>query len=111
MIFNKDNFKQEVEDNAGLVLVDFFAPWCGPCQIMAPIVEEIISENKDINVKIGKLNIDENQDIASKYGVMSIPTFLVFKSGKVISQKMGYCAKEELEELIDKSRGLKSTNL
>ncbi|KKR91910.1 MAG: Thioredoxin [Parcubacteria group bacterium GW2011_GWC2_42_12] len=103
MIFNKDNFKQEVEDNAGLVLVDFFAPWCGPCQMMAPIIDEIINEYKDKKVKIGKLNIDENQEIASKYNVMSIPTFLVFKNGKVAVKKAGYCDKEELIRLIDKS--------
>ena len=104
MIFNKDNFKQEVEDNAGLVLVDFFAPWCGPCQMMAPIIDEMVNEYKDKGIKIGKLNIDENQEIASKYGVMSIPTFLVFKDGKVIDKKVGYGDKEELVQLIDKNK-------
>lgn len=103
MVFNKNNFKQEVEDNVGAVLVDFFAPWCGPCQIMGPIVEELINEYKDKSVKIGKLNIDENQDIASKYSVMSIPTFLMFKNGKVVGQKIGYGDKEELKEMIDKN--------
>lgn len=104
MIFNKDNFKQEVEDNSGLVLVDFFASWCGPCQMMGPIIEEMINEYKDKNIKIGKLNIDENQEITSKYNVMSIPTFLIFKNGKVIAKKAGYCSKEELAELIDKNK-------
>lgn len=104
MIFNKDNFKKEVEDNKGIVLVDFFADWCGPCQIMGPVVEEMIKENKDQNVKIGKLNIDDAQDIASKYNVMSIPTFLVFKNGQVVNRKTGYCDKDELVQLIGKSK-------
>lgn len=104
MILNKDNFKQEVEDNVNLVLVDFFAPWCGPCQIMSPIIEEIITENKDQKVKIGKLNIDEFQDIAVKYNVMSIPTFVLFKNGKEITRIVGYCDKEELIQLIDKNK-------
>lgn len=104
MMLNKDNFKQEVEDNSGLVLVDFFAPWCGPCQIMSPVIDEIISENKDTNVKIGKLNVDESQELAAKYNVMSMPTFLVFKSGKVVDQKIGYCDKQELENLISRNK-------
>lgn len=103
MVFNKDNFKQEVEDNAGLVLVDFFAPWCGPCQMMAPIIDEMITENKEKGVKIGKLNIDDSQEVAAKYGVMSVPTFLFIKNGKVIDKKVGYCDKEELAKLIDKN--------
>ena len=71
---------------------------------MAPIVEEMIKEKKDENVKIGKLNVDENQAVAGKYGVMSIPTFLVFKNGKVVRNKVGYGDKEELEQLIVKSK-------
>ncbi len=104
MIFNKDNFKQDVEDNSGIVLVDFFATWCGPCQMMAPIIEEMIKENKDGNVTIGKLNIDDAQEISSKYNVMSIPTFLVFKGGKVVGRQTGYCDKDELMQLINKSK-------
>ena len=104
MIFNKNNFKTEVEDFPGLVLVDFFASWCGPCQLMSPIVEEIIKENRDKNVKIGKLNIDENQEIATQYDILGIPTFLVFKNGKVIDKKTNYCDKEEIEQLIAKNK-------
>ena len=104
MIFNNDNFKTEVEGFTGLVLVDFFAPWCGPCQLMLPIVEEMIKENKDNNVKIGKLNIDESQEIAAQYNVMSVPTFLVFKNGQVIDKKVGYGDKEEIERLIAKNK-------
>ncbi|MBI4779614.1 thioredoxin [Candidatus Falkowbacteria bacterium] len=104
MIFNNDNFKEEVEGFAGLVLVDFFALWCGPCQLMSPIVEELIKDNQNKNIKIGKLNIDENQEIATQYNVMSIPTFLVFKNGKVVDKKVGYGDKEELESLIEKNK-------
>lgn len=104
MIFDKNNFKAEVENFSGLVLVDFFATWCGPCQLMSPIIEEIVKENKDNNVKIGKLNIDENQEIAIQYDVMSIPTFIIFKNGKVVEHKLGYGSKEELEELISKNQ-------
>jgi len=104
MIFNKENFKLEVEDFSGLVLVDFFAPWCGPCQMMSPILEEISKENKDDNVKIGKLDIDENQEVAAKYNVMSVPTFLVFKNGKAVDKKIGYGDKTEIEQLIVKNK-------
>lgn len=104
MTFNKDNFKQEVENYSGLVLVDFFAPWCGPCQMMSPIVDEIINENKDQSIKIGKLNVDDNQDIAATHNVMSIPAFLVFKNGKVVGRISGYCDKKELVELINKNK-------
>ncbi|OGF31048.1 thioredoxin [Candidatus Falkowbacteria bacterium RIFCSPLOWO2_12_FULL_45_13] len=104
MIFNKDNFKQEVEENAGVVLVDFFAAWCGPCQMMAPIIDEMIKENKDQNIKIGKVNIDDDQSIAVKYNVMSIPTFLIFKKGKVNDRISGYCSKDDLIQLIDKNK-------
>lgn len=104
MIFNKSNFKHEVEDYADLALVDFYAPWCGPCQMMGPIIDEMINENKDAKLKIGKLNVDEDQEVASKYNVMSIPTFLVFKHGKVVARKTGYGDKEELKQLIDKNK-------
>jgi len=104
MIFNQDNFKHEVEGFSGLVLVDFFALWCGPCKLMSPIVEEIIRENKDENVKIGKLDIDESQEIAAQYNVMSVPTFLIFKGGKVVDKKVGYGDKEELKQLIAKNK-------
>jgi thioredoxin 1 len=104
MLLNKDNFKQEVEDSSGLVLVDFFAPWCGPCQMMLPIVEEMAKENKDPAVKISKLNIDEAQDIAVKYNVMSVPSFLLFKNGQLVNRITGYCPKEELEQMLTRSR-------
>ena len=104
MNLTKDNFKKEVEESGGVVLVDFFATWCGPCQMMLPIVEEMIKENKDNNVKIGKLNIDEAQEIAAKYNVMSIPTFLLFKNGKAVTTIKGYCAKDDLMSMIEKNK-------
>jgi len=104
MILNKENFKTEVESFAGLVLVEIFALWCGPCQIMSPMIEEIINENKDENVKIGQLNIDENQEIVTQYNVMGVPTFLVFKNGKVVDKKANYCDKEEIKQLIAKNK-------
>jgi len=103
MQLNEQNFKQEVEDSSDPVLVDFFAPWCGPCQLMAPIIEEIIEEFKGKKIKIAKLNIDENIKIAEKYNVMSIPTIILFDKGKVVSQIVGYCSKEDLKQLIDKN--------
>ncbi|MDD4271249.1 MAG: thioredoxin [Patescibacteria group bacterium] len=104
MIFNKDNFKTEVEGFAGLVLVDFFAPWCGPCQMMSPLIDELIAENKDKDIKIGKLDIDESPEIAIQYGIMGVPTFIVFKNGKAVDKKTNYCDKEELKQLIAKNK-------
>lgn len=103
MELTEKNFKQEVEDEKGLVLVDFFAPWCGPCKLMAPIIEELIEDYKDKDIKIGKLDADANQEIAKKYNVMGFPTLIFFKEGKVIEQIVGYQSKEALEQAIDKN--------
>ena len=102
MIFTDQNFKTEAEDNKGLVLVDFYAPWCGPCQLIEPIIDEIIKEYKDKKIKIGKLNIDENKDITEKYNIMTVPTFILFREGKILEQINNYCGKEDLQHLIDK---------
>ena len=93
------NFTDETND--GLVLADFWAPWCGPCKMIAPVLEELNEEMSD-QVKIVKLDVDENQETAGKFGVMSIPTLLLFKDGKVVDQVIGFQPKEQLAELITK---------
>ncbi len=94
---NKDNFENKI--NSGVTLVDFWAPWCGPCRIIAPVVEEIDNEMAEVNV--GKVNIDDNQDLAVKYNVMSIPTLIVFKDGKPMSSSVGVVSKKALKEKIE----------
>ncbi|MCM3759713.1 thioredoxin [Alkalihalobacillus oceani] len=89
------------ETSEGVVLADFWAPWCGPCKMIAPVLEELDSEMGD-KVKIAKLDVDENQETAGKYNVMSIPTLLVFKDGEVVDQVVGFQPKEALAELLNK---------
>lgn len=93
------NFAQETAD--GLVLVDFWAPWCGPCKMIAPVLEELDGDMGE-KVKIVKLNVDDNQETAGKYGVMSIPTLLLLKDGNVVDQVVGFQPKEALAELVNK---------
>lgn len=101
--FTDANFEEEVLKSNVPVLVDFWAPWCGPCQMMGPIVEEIAEEYKGKPVKIGKLNVDENGEIAGKYNIMSIPSFVVFKKGEAVDQVTGGVQKEKLIEVIEKN--------
>lgn len=95
--FTDKAFQEEISENDKPVLVDFWAPWCGPCQMMGPIVEEVAEEIGDI-AKVGKLNVDENPDTAQKFGVMSIPTLIIFKNGENIKQLVGVQSKETLIE-------------
>ena len=92
-------FNTEIKE--GLVLVDFWAPWCGPCKMIAPVLEEIDGEIGD-KVRIIKLNVDENSETVRKFGVMSIPTLMIFKDGEVVDQVIGFQPKEALTELISK---------
>lgn len=104
MQFTDKNFKEEVEESKDLILVDFFADWCGPCKLMGPVIEELAEEYKEkAGVKIGKLNVDEDRAIAGKYNIMGIPTLLLFKSGKAIDRLVGYNTKDILKGLIDKN--------
>jgi len=94
-----ENFKEETK--AGVVLVDFWAPWCGPCQQQGPIVEELAKEVT--NAKVGKLNVDNNQTTAQEFGVMSIPTLIIFKDGKPIETLVGVHQKDDLKKKIEKA--------
>lgn len=99
-VLTKENFEQEVLQAKQPVLVDFWATWCRPCQMMAPVVEEIAEERKD--VKVCKVDVDTEMELARKYRVLSIPTFLVFKNGEVTGREMGAQMKETLEEMLEK---------
>lgn len=95
---NENQFKSVVLESEKPVLVDFYATWCGPCRQMSPILEQVSEERSD--VKIVKVDVDENQNLAAEYGVMSIPTLIYFKSGKAVSQAVGARSKASLEMML-----------
>ena len=94
----KENFESEVLNSDKKIFIDFYAVWCGPCKMVAPLVEEIADENPDIVV--GKVNVDNEPELAAKFGVMSIPTLVVVKDRTIIAEKIGYASKSELEAMI-----------
>lgn len=99
--FTDQNFDQEVIKSEKAVLVDFWAPWCGPCQMMVPVVDELAKEIGD-KAKIGKLNVEENPVMSEKYAVMSIPAIKIFKGGKIVKEFTGVQSKENLEKELEK---------
>jgi thioredoxin 1 len=101
-VFTDANFNDEVLKSNTPVFVDFWAAWCGPCQMMGPIVDEMAKKYEGQNIKIGKCNVDENSDIAAKYNVLSIPSFIVFKNGEMVDQIVGGVQKEKLQAMVEK---------
>jgi len=100
MDITSDNFDSTVLQAPGLVVIDFWAPWCGPCKVMSPIVDELAGEMEGVTV--AKVNVDEQQELARQYNILSIPTFLIFKAGQVVEQFSGSMSKEALKERIER---------
>lgn len=96
---NKDNYKKEVLDTDKTILIDFWASWCGPCKMLSPIIDEVSNEVSD-NIKICKVNIDEQQDLATQFQIMSIPTLVIIKNGQVVNNSVGVRSKEEILEML-----------
>ena len=99
MNITKENFEELVIRSNKTVLLDFWAPWCGPCRMVAPIVEEIAGEREDL--LLGKVNVDEEMELAMQFGVSSIPTLVVMKDGQAVAQAVGYRPKADIEKLLD----------
>lgn len=95
---NKDNFSKEVLESKGITLIDFWASWCMPCRMLSPIVDEVAQEMKDITV--GKVNIDEQQELAAQFGIMSIPTLVVLQDGKEVKRSAGFIPKQAMKDLL-----------
>ena len=98
LIITAANFENEVMHSEKPILIDFYADWCGPCQMLAPVVHEIAKENAGV-IKVGKINVDEQMELARKFRVFSIPTLVLFKEGKAVSSLVGFHGKEEIEEM------------
>ena len=94
----KENFQEQVLNASNTVLLDFWATWCGPCRMVAPIVEEIAAENPGVN--LGKINVDEEMELAMQFGITSIPTLVVMKDGQLVNKAIGYAPKKEILKLL-----------
>ncbi|MBU7007893.1 thioredoxin [Phosphitispora fastidiosa] len=101
LVLTNNNFKGEVLEASEPVLVDYWAPWCSPCRMIGPIVDELAGEYQG-KIKVGKVNVDENREIAIEYGVMSIPTLIVFKAGKAVDRVVGFKSKNDLKAVLEK---------
>ncbi|PQO31771.1 thioredoxin [Blastopirellula marina] len=103
-VFNEDNFDAEVLQSSNPVLVDFWAPWCGPCRQLAPVIDQLATEYEG-SVKVGKVDTDQNPNLAVKYGIQSIPTIMIFKNGEVVNQMLGNQPKANLQQALDAAKG------
>ena len=99
VMLTESNFEEEVLKSTIPVLVDFWAPWCGPCRILGPVVSEI-AEESDGSFKVGKVNVDDEQELAAQYGIMSIPSIFVFKDGKVANKQVGLTTKNDILAML-----------
>jgi thioredoxin 1 len=102
VVLDQQNFTREVEQSDLPVLVDFWAPWCGPCRMLSPVIEKIAEKYKGV-CKVGKVNVDENAELAIRFGIRSIPTLLLFKNGQIIDKIVGAVPFEVIENLIKKA--------
>lgn len=102
-VFNEDNFDSEVLQSSEPVLVDFWAPWCGPCRQLAPVIDQLATEYEG-SVKVGKVDTDQNPNLAVKFGIQSIPTIMIFKNGEVVSQMLGNQPKANLQQALDAAK-------